>query len=420
MLIVYICILIISFYMLTITLMGETSIQVFSKAKLFFLYKNHKNFIYIKNVKDNVTEYIFASLVSSYIIHAIVNLVATYIFIQLNLPIIYSGMFFTIINIILEVVAKKIAISQPEKTILRIGFSYMIICKIFKFISIFINKLVSIIMNKIFIFEENNTCEDEDLLSIVELKIEKDNLSGGMIKNILHIKNIYVEDIMTPKNDIIYVNFNKKTQKIAEDIKNFLEEDLKDYIPIWNENTNNFIGVINTRKLFLCMINNNINYNSIMEKMVFLPSGTNIYKAISIFKKKTIKFTFVVNEYGEIIGILTLRDLLEEIVGDEIFKENVHEKLLNQKNYINQSNISTVNNNNILILDGDLSLKELNKYFNIDFFSEDTYSINDLILKELKTIPEEGTEITFQNLSFIILDSEDNKILKVLASLKEK
>jgi Mg2+/Co2+ transporter CorB len=415
MLIVYIFILIISFYMLTIILIGETSLQAFSKAKLFFLYKNHKNFVYIKNVKDNITEYIFASLVSSYIIHQVLNSVFTYISIQLNISILYMGIFLTIFIIILEVVTKKIAISQPEKTILKVGFVYVFICKIFKFISFFINTIVSFVMSKAFLFEESKVSEDEDLLSIVELKIEKDNLSGGMIKNILHIKNIYVEDIMTPKNDIIYVNFNKKTQKMADDIKNFLDEELKEYIPIWNENTHNFIGVINTQKLFLCMINNNITYNAIMEEMFFLPSGTNIYKAISLFKQKIIKFTFVVNEYGEIIGILTLRDLLEEIVGDEIFQENPEEKFLTKENFINENNI---NNTNILILDGDLSLKELNKYFNIDFFSEDTYSINDLILKELKTIPEEGAEIIFQNLSFIILDSEDNKILKVLASLK--
>jgi Mg2+/Co2+ transporter CorB len=416
MLIIYVCILIIGFYMSIIVLMGETSIQVFSKAKLFFLYKNHKNFIYIKNVKDNVAEYIYASLVSTYIIHAIINQILIYIFITLDLPLIYIGMLFTIFNILLEIITKKIAISQPEKTILKIGFVYIIICKFFKIISLFINKLVSIIMNKFFLFEESKISEDEDLLSIVELKIEKDNLSGGMIKNILHIKNIYVEDIMTPKNNIIYVNFNKKTQKMAEDIKNFTEEDLKAYIPIWNENSHNFIGIINTQKLFLCMINNNINYNAIMEEMFFLPSGTNIYKAISLFKKKFIKFTFVVNEYGEIIGILTLRDLLEEIVGDEIFKE-IEDEEVNGKNYMTYNKS---NNNNILILDGDLSLKELNKYYNIDFFSKDTYSINDLILQELKTIPEEGTEIVFQNLSFIILDSENNKILKVLASLKEK
>lgn len=404
--------------MLIVILSGETSIQVFSKAKLFFLYKNHKNFIYIKNLKENITEYIFASLVSSYVLHAIINLVSTYIFLQLKLPFVYISMILTVINVVLEVVIKKIAISQPEKTILKVGFTYTFICKIFKFISIFINKLISIIMNKIFIFEENKSSEDEDLLSIIELKIEKDHLSGGMIKNILHIKNIYVEDIMTTKNDIIYVNFNKKTQKMAEDIKNLSDENLKEYIPIWNENTNNFIGIINTKKLFLGMINNNINYNSIMEEMVFLPSGTSIYKAISLFKKKIIKFTFVVNEYGEIIGILTLRDLLEEIVGDDIFQEDESKEFLIQKNYLSDYNKSF--NNNVLILDGDLSLKELNKYFHIDLFSEDIYSINDLILKQLKTIPEEGTEIIFQNLSLIILDSEGNKILKVLASLKDK
>jgi Mg2+/Co2+ transporter CorB len=145
-----------------------------------------------------------------------------------------------------------------------------------------------------------------------------------------------------------------------------------------------------------------------MDLMFFIPAGTNIYKTLIIFKKKKIRFAFVVNEYGEVIGVVTLKDLLEEIVGNEIFQEED----------ISQS-ITYHNNKQILILESDLSVKVLNKYFNIDFFSEETYSINDIILNYLKRIPDEGDKIIINNISFMILDKEDNKIQKVLVNLQD-
>lgn len=406
----YIFIAIICLLALIIIVSGETSIQIFSKAKLFFLYKNHTNFNAVKNIKDDMVKYIFASLVASYITHAILNLIMTYLFLKLNISLLYNTILLTVLIIILEIFTKKIALSYSEKTILVIGPYYIITMKIFVKIADVINYHISKLIESILNFKEETSSEDEEILSIIELKMEKkeNKLLGNMIQNILHIKKIYVEDVMTPKNNIVYVNFNKKIQIIIDDIKDIPDKEIKKYIPLWDEKKNNFIGIINTTKLFFCMIKNNVNFYTIMDLMFFIPAGTNIYKTLIIFKKKKIRFAFVVNEYGEVIGVVTLKDLLEEIVGNEIFQEED----------ISQS-ITYHNNKQILILESDLSVKVLNKYFNIDFFSEETYSINDIILNHLKRIPDEGDKIIINNISFMILDKEDNKIQKVLVNLQD-
>jgi Mg2+/Co2+ transporter CorB len=406
----YIFIAIICLLALIIIVSGETSIQIFSKAKLFFLYKNHTNFNAVKNIKDDMVKYIFASLVASYITHAILNLIMTYLFLKLNISLLYNTILLTVLIIILEIFTKKIALSYSEKTILVIGPYYIITMKIFVKIADVINYHISKLIESILNFKEETSSEDEEILSIIELKMEKkeNKLLGNMIQNILHIKKIYVEDVMTPKNNIVYVNFNKKIQIIIDDIKDIPDKEIKKYIPLWDEKKNNFIGIINTTKLFFCMIKNNVNFYTIMDLMFFIPAGTNIYKTLIIFKKKKIRFAFVVNEYGEVIGVVTLKDLLEEIVGNEIFQEED----------ISQS-ITYHNNKQILILESDLSVKVLNKYFNIDFFSEETYSINDIILNYLKRIPDEGDKIIINNISFMILDKEDNKIQKVLVNLQD-
>jgi Mg2+/Co2+ transporter CorB len=408
----YLVAILISLFSLIIIITGETSIQIFSKAKLFFLYKNHKNFNSVKNIKDNIVQYIFASLVASYIIHAILNLIVTYLLLNLNVSILYNTFIVTSFIIILEILTKKIALSSPEKVILTIGPIYIFVIKLFIILAEGINKCISSVINSVFNFKEGASSEDEEILSIIELKMEKkeNKLLGNMIQNILHIKKIYVEDVMTCKNNIIYVDFNKKIQAITDSIKDLPEKNIKKYIPLWDEKKKNFIGLINTTKLFFCMVRNNVNFYTIMDEMFFIPAGTNIYKTLTIFKKKKIKFAFVVNEYGEIIGIVTLKDLLEEIVGNEIFEEEDEDKK-------HVDSIINPHNKKVLIVESDVSVKILNNYFNIDFFSEETYSINDIILNHLKRIPDEGDRILINNITFIILDKEDNKIQKVLVSL---
>lgn len=405
MIIIYIFILIFNLIILTITVLGETAIQSFSKAKLFVLYKNHRNFKYVKHFKENMTEMIFSSLIVNYVAHATLSTLFTWLTLKyFKISIIYSGAFLAVLVTVLEISTKKVAISYAEKSLLEIGFIYLILYNVFGKVAYALNYMVTKIMSQVFFFKETPETEDSDLLSIVELKMEEDQISGKMIKNILQIKRIYVEDVMTPKTDIVSVTFNKKIQVMQEEICSL--EDIKEHLPIWHEDKNVFIGVINTTKFFISLNKKNMNFYSIMEEMFFVPSSTNVYKMLQIFQKRLTKFAFVVNEYGEIVGIITVQDILEEIVGNDIFEDK---KLEESK---------LLGNNQVLVLNGDISVKELQKYFVNDFFSDETYSINDLIINNALYIPEEGEEFVYQNISFIILDRQDHKIDKVLVSLK--
>jgi CBS domain containing-hemolysin-like protein len=402
MLILYLIFFFCSIFMLVITIMGETSIQLFSKPKLFILYKNHRNFIYIKHFKENITEMVFTSLIANYIFHSIASTLFIYIFLYyFNLPLIYGSIFLFFFITSIEIIIKKISISYPEQSLLEVGYLYIILFKIFGKVASIINNIIVYIMQRLFSFHENVETEDSELLSIVELKMEDDYMSGQMIKNILQIKNIYVEDVMTSKNNIISVTFNKNFQIMEEEIFNMSENNIKAYLPIWHHKKNIFIGVLNTTKFFIAAKKKNTHLKKIMEKIFFVPSGTNIYKMLQIFQQHIIKFAFVVNEYGEVVGIITVQDILLEIV-----------------NY--EENINLIKNEQVLILDGEMSIKELQKYFHNNFFVTDvhTYSINDVIIKHTKCIPEEGTKIAYQNIFFTVLDCEDNKIVKVLVSLK--
>jgi Mg2+/Co2+ transporter CorB len=388
---------------MTITVIGETAIQGFSKAKMFILFKNHRNFKYVKNTKERITEIIFASLIANYLAHAALSTLFTCIAIEyLKMSIFYSGIILAVFISIIEISTKKIAISYPERSLLEIGYLYMLIYKCCGKIAMALNYIISYIMIKIFRVKEAQDSGDTDLLSIVELKMEEDQVTGKMIKNILQIKSIYVEDVMTPRNDIISINFNKKTQVMVDQICSLEEDQMKEHLPIWNEAKNIFMGVINTTKFLISLKKKNLSFHSVMEEMFFVPSGTNVYKMLQMFQKRLTKFAFVVNEYGDTVGVITVQDILEEIVGSDIFEDKKAHTEANQ----------------ILVLDGDMSVKELHKYFSHDFFSDETYSINDLIINNNMYIPEEGEEFTYQNISFIILDRHDHKIEKVLVSAK--
>lgn len=384
------------FFILFIVILGETAIQSFSKAKLFLVYKNHRNFLFVKNFKKNTTNMIFSFLLLNYIFHAILSTLFTYISLSLNFPLVYTSIFLAFFLIALEISTKKIAISYPEKSLLELGYIYHILYIIFGKFSWYINLIVTKIMIKIFSFPEIKN-EDED--ELIYFSHQEDLFLKQMIKNILKIKEIYVEDIMIPKNDILTVTFNKKNLIMKNSLIEFINKGKK-YIPIWNKKENAFIGVVNINKFCQFLINKKIKFKDTIEQVLFIPSSTNIYKMFKIFKERSQKFSFVINEYGETIGIITLKDILTEIVGNDVFNEQI--------------TVNNLNNNKIIILDGDTSLKELEKYISKDLSSENIYSINDLIINDYKSIPEEGKEFKYGNISFIVLDRASNKIEKVL------
>lgn len=402
-----------SVFMLIISVVGEGSIQSFSKAKLFCLYKNHPAFPYVKNFKENTTELMLSVLIASYLFNGIISTFFTILFINyLNISIGVTNLINTVVVMIIEVSMKKVSISSPEKSILTIGKIFYYLHKVIGKFANLINSLISLIMKYVFRYKEEIQDNDNELLSIIEMQGEQNKVMEILMKNILSIKNIYVDDVMTPQNKIIRINFNKNIEIIFNDILQMSKENVKSYLPLWNPSTESYMGIINTKKFLFDHLHRSkitMNYfkNTLLEDLFFVPSGTDLYKALNIFSKSFKNFACVLDEYGAIVGVISLKDILEEIVGKNLFDENIETPHINPQA------------NEIMILQGDYSVKDLQEYFPNNFLSLETYSINDLIINDIQRIPEEGEEFTYNGISFTVLDRKNNTIDKVLVGIKK-
>lgn len=398
-----IVLIVITIFLLMINVMMETAVTTFTRAKLFYFYKNHRNYHYVKDFKDKIGEIVFFVLVFDNIFQYVYSILIANFCLKYHFSPAFIGGILFIISISAEIIVKKIVIKNPEKSILAIGYYTYIVNKILEHFNNIFNKLLKKPHQSV----STKYFPDDNLLFEINMKSTEDEMTGGIMKNVLKIKSVYIEDIMTVKDKIISLELKDTPEEIIEDIKNknFISH-IPDYIPVWKDNPNNFTKLLNV-KMFL---NNYIKgKNSIelsLEEMFFVSCETSIYTLLHTFKKYFKEFAFVVNEEGDLMGIVTTQDLLEEIVGDEFFE---------QKNVITEE--FSDQNEKFFTVSGDLSLTDLSKNFNLHLSGENCYTVSDFIISTTKRIPEKGEVLNYDNFSIIIATRNPKKIVRVLIAV---
>ncbi|XFA99221.1 hemolysin family protein [Candidatus Izemoplasma sp. B36] len=225
-----------------------------------------------------------------------------------------------IILIFGEILPKSLAKSKTEVICLRIsGFIYFLI-KIMTPITYLFYLLNRKVMAKV---------EDKDRLSVTESDLETiidtmeeegsiDDNEADMLQKVLDLSEITVEEIMTPRVDMIAIEVNDD----IEDIKNIFFKNKFSRIPVYDDRVDNVIGVLSERDFYTKIIKGQqINIRRLVRKPIFIPNSTKVDALIELLQEKNSHLAFVVDEYGGLDGIVTMEDALEELVG-EIYDEH--------------------------------------------------------------------------------------------------
>ena len=222
-----------------------------------------------------------------------------------------------------------------------------------------------------------------------------------MLKSILDLDDITVGSIMIPRKDIFSLPSDIQYNELIVKLKNSPHS----RIPIWEKNPENIIGVFHIRKLIELKSNDlkTFNINSLCQKPWFIPESTKLDNQLLEFKRRKEHFSIVVDEYGEFLGIVTLEDIIEEIVGEI---DDEHDVLKISKNI---QGIKSITPNSFLVK-GDTSIRDLNKELNTNLPVSNASTIAGLILYESRTIPKKGQIFSFFDLKFEILSKKNNQI----------
>ncbi len=387
---------------------SETAITATSKARIVSKKKagsKRADFVLkILNQKDRV---ISSLLLSNNLVNILASSIATVFFYDLFgvKGIFYSTMIMTIILVLFaEVLPKTYAINKPTRTALVIApFIYFLNKLLFVFV-IIINGIVRLILNK---KEQDKNIQDkqteEELLGVIDLyKTSKPDFEQEkeMLQSILQLNDTTVGEVFTHRKNIYSIDSTLDTSKIINNIN----KSLYTRIPFWKNNRENIIGLLNVRSLNIDLSNKDKSKEIIFDKITkpwFIPETTNLLEQLVEFKKRKEHLAFVVDEYGELLGLITLEDIIEEIVGEIVDEIDLPQDDFHQ------------NSQGKIITSGDRNLKDLYKHFDIDTSTINPISIASHIMEMSKKIPLYGDYVTDKFFNYRIISHSRKQISKI-------
>jgi len=397
----------------------ETSLTSASKPRMHTLARSGKKNagIFEKIFKDK-EQLICTILFANNLVNVLASALATKILIEVTETegIFYATIIMTLMILIFgELIPKTLALSNADKFALKISPIIRVIIiilypltKILNFIVAFILKLVGVDY-KDSSKEEILEKSEEELRGAIDLhgKNSTGNDEKQMLKSILDLDEITVGSIMISRKDIFSIPASIKYEQLITKLKNSPHS----RIPIWENNPENIVGVLYVRKL---IGENNIdqkkfNVLNFCQKPWFIPESTKLDNQLMAFKKRKEHFSIVVDEYGEFLGIITLEDIIEEIVGD------IDDELDVLKLPKSINGIKSTSKNNYLV-HGTVNIRDLNKQIDTNIPVGNASTVAGLILYESRIIPKKGQVFSFFGLKFKILSKKNNQILMLKIS----
>ncbi len=232
-----------------------------------------------------------------------------------------------------------------------------------------------------------------------------DEAEQEIIERVFHLGDRNITSLMTHRSDIIWFNLDDNEDKIKEKI---LQEPHSAY-PICDEAIDNIKGVVSIKDLYVSP--DSTLFKDIMQPALFIPENNSPYQVLEKFKESKIHSAFIVDEYGSILGLLTLNDILEAIVGDMAQPDEIDYEIIKRED-------------GTFLVDGQIPFyKFLTRFEKTEWMNEgehDFDTIAGFILHELERIPHEGDRLDWRGFKIEILDMDGHRIDKVLVTLSEE
>ena len=386
---------------------SETALTTVSRMRILSLAEEgNSSAVTLLKVIDNKEKMLSAILIGNNIVNISVSSVTTILVTDLfgNYAVSIATAILTVLVLIFgEITPKTLATINNEKLALRFasvvyGLMYILTPVIF-----LINKLSSLVMKlfRIDKSEKKSTYTENELKTIVNVShaegvIEADERE--MLQNIFEFGDRQAKDIMIPRLDVCMIDVDST----YEEIMNVFQANRYTRIPVYENTTDNVIGIINIKDLLLYRHGESFNIRNYLRQPYFTYEYKGLSDLLLEMKKASVNITIVLDEYGAASGLLTLEDLIEEIVGD----------IRDEYDYDEEDELRPINENEY-IAEAHMKLDDLNDMLKINLSSPEYDSVGGFIIEKLDRIAKSGDIVETPDVTLIVDSINKNRIEKV-------
>ena len=363
--------------------------------------------------ETNYDKFISTVLVGNNIVNLSASTLCTLLFAQLiadaNTSAFVSTAAITLAVLIFgEITPKFIAKVYPEK----LAFAFYPLIKLFYYTFYIFNFLFGgwkWLIAKVFRFKNEDVVTEDEIMTIVEEAEEDGTLNTEetkLIRSVIEFDDLEVGDILVPRVNIVAVDVSSS----MEDIKKLFGKEGYSRILVYKDTIDTVIGTIHEKDFFNAYLNGKKGIDGIMQNAFYTTEHAKISDLLRILQKKKIHIAVVLDEYGGTLGLVTMEDILEELVG-EIYDE--HDEVVD---YFKQLN------DNTYIIDGNADIADAFERFDLKDEKEkfDASTMSGWVIEVLGEIPMAGTKFSHLNLDVEVLKSTVKKVLQVKVVINEK
>lgn len=393
---------------------AETSLTTVNKIRIKTLAdQGNKRAVTLLKVIDDSGKMLSAILIGNNIVNLSASALATTLALNIwgNAAVgIATGVLTLLILLFGEITPKTLATLYAER--LSMGYAGIILfmMRALTPVIFLINKLSYVCLRILRIdpSAKMNAMTEHELRTIVDVSHEEGVIESEerqMIYNVFDFGDSQAKDIMVPRVDMVSIDINSTFDEIID----VFEQEKFTRLPVYEESPDNVIGIINVKDLLFCKPSEKFHIRDIMREPYFTYEYKKTSELMVEMRQDSINFTIVLDEYGATAGLITLEDLLEEIVGEIRDEYDQDEEDL----------IRCINDLEYVI-EGSMKLDDVNDALGLDFDSEDYDSIGGYIIERLDHLPQQGEFVVAENGIRLVVDAVDkNRIDKVHMYLPE-
>ena len=388
---------------------SETALTAFSRARMHALEKDgERNAKLVSRLASSPERLIGAILLGNNLVNILASALATSLFLSIfgQAGVAYATIAMTAIVVVFaEVLPKTYALRNSDRMALRVAPIIKPIVRMFTPLSDAVQWIVTKLLGTVGI--ENS--DGRDGLSVHrELKgaIDLHHQQGDVVKHdkdmlggVLDLPDLEVVDIMVHRTKMATINGDDTPEKIVEEVLGSSYTRL----PIWRGEPENIVGILHTKDLLRSLAKvkwdvDKLDVIGLAAEPWYVPDTTSLQEQLKFFLKRKSHFALVIDEYGEVQGLVTLEDIIEEIVGQISDEHDIPDV------GIRPQFDGTIN------VDGSIPVRDLNRHMDWQLPEDEATTIAGLVIHEAQTIPEQGQIFNFHGFRFEVLRKQKNKI----------